>query len=170
MNDAAMRALAIAHDLTSDEQPEKLIAGLHRLIERGIERRNQVLTWANSRAVTENATEHPGGLTGWEASNNWVPLEGFIGVQSNALYGPDNLPEGQQQILLHYGIEFLLKFTALAQALDPPVPLRCILAGSERSVTFRFHQIRPAETWDPNNPWNFSPEKVIVADIAPEPR
>jgi hypothetical protein len=167
MNDAAVEAMA-ALALTGEEHPEKLVSNLQRTVERGIERRDQVLTWAGSRADSARATEHSGCLTGWETGHNWVPLEGFIGVHSNALYGLDKLTEAQERLLLRHGFDFLVKFSALARALDPPVPIRCILAGSEDSVTFRFHQIRPAENWDPDGPWSFRPEKLIVADLLPE--
>ena len=42
----------------------------------------------------------------------------------------------------------MLEFCRLVQALEPPAPVRCIIAVNDTNGTFRFHQIRPGESWN----------------------
>ena len=53
-----------------------------------------------------------------------------------------------RKFLLRHGFAVTLEFCRLVQALEPPAPVRCIIAVNDTNGTFRFHQIRPGESWN----------------------
>ena len=63
-----------------------------------------------------------------------------------------------------HGLAFAVRFGRLVRALDPPAPVRCIVAATETDATFRFHQIRPGEQWHRSD---VDASRMIVLDIEP---
>ena len=61
----------------------------------------------------------------------------------------------------------MLEFCRLVQALEPPAPVRCIIAVNDTNGTFRFHQIRPGESWNSPDLDAHREDKMIVVDIEP---
>jgi len=61
----------------------------------------------------------------------------------------------------------VLEFCRLVQALEPPAPVRCIIAVNDTNGTFRFHQIRPGESWNSPGLDAHREDKMIVVDIKP---
>src|SRR5262249_59659974 len=48
-----------------------------------------------------------------------------------------------ERLLLRHGFAVALEFCRLVQALEPPAPVRCIIAVNDTNGTFRFHHIPP---------------------------
>ena len=74
--------------------------------------------------------------------------------------------EGQRVLLLQ-GLAFALVFSRSVYALDPPSPVRCIIGVNGTSGTFRFHQIRPGESWNLPDLDSYLSDKMMVLDIDP---
>ena len=53
------------------------------------------------------------------------------------------------------------------QALEPPAPVRCIIAVNDTNGTFQFHQIRPGESWNSPGLDAHREDKMIVVAIEP---
>lgn len=156
MNDLAMETLG----LPAGQAPLTAPAGglapdLRRRIARGIARRGRVLTWADSPGDADNAPANFPDLTGWECSNTSFHLEDFVPGD------PD-----QRTLLLH-GIALALELVGLVRVLDPPAAVRCLISASDTGATFRFHQIRPAESWNDPDLDRYRLENLIVVDIEP---
>ncbi|MER5569496.1 hypothetical protein ABT083_25260 [Streptomyces goshikiensis] len=66
-----------------------------------------------------------------------------------------------------HGVAFALEFSRLVYALGPPNPVRCIVGANETNATFRFHQIRPGESWDMPDLDKYHLDRTVVADITP---
>jgi hypothetical protein len=60
-----------------------------------------------------------------------------------------------------------LELRRLVSELGRPVSVRCIVSASETNAIFRFHQIRPGESWNNPNLDAYLLEKVVVLDIPP---
>ncbi|MEI8407202.1 MULTISPECIES: hypothetical protein [unclassified Kribbella] len=48
-----------------------------------------------------------------------------------------------------------------------PGPVRCIVGANETNATFRFHQIRPGESWNRPDLNSYRLERIVVVDIDP---
>ncbi len=167
MNNEAAEALATLHELSTPEQPARLMSGLRAMARKGITRRGDVWTWSGSHADAEQAPHGFPNLTEWEAAHNLMPLEGFIRLHSRALFGSAIVSEADQRLLLRHGFAFAFEFARFVRSLDPPVSIRAILSASADGVIFRFHEIRPGEQWDPTGPWAYRPHKMVKIDIKP---
>lgn len=69
-----------------------------------------------------------------------------------------------RKLLLRHGLAFALEFCRLVQALEPPAPVRCIIAVNDTNGAFRFHQIRPGEGWNSPDLDAHREDKMIVVD------
>jgi hypothetical protein len=167
MNDAAVRTLAMLHGLATLEPSGGLAPALRDIAARGIVRRSQVLTWADSTGNAEGAPSIFKDLTGWECADSSFHLEDLVPVDVVIVDGAPVISEADQQILLLHGIAFALEFSQLVYALQPPSPVRCILGANETNATFRFHQIRPGESWNRADLDGYQMDKMIVLDIEP---
>ena len=168
MNDAAVEMLGMLSGFAAIEPPEGLASGLQERVASGIVRRGKVLTWASSVGGAEAAPSLFETLTQWECSDSSFHLEDVVPVEEVLTVdgAPVIMEEGQRTLLLH-GVSFALRFSQSVYALDPPTPVRCIVAVNETSGTFRFHQIRPGEEWNLPDLDGYRCEKVIVLDIDP---
>ena len=72
-----------------------------------------------------------------------------------------------RKLRLRHGFAVALEFCRLVQALEPPAPVRCIIAVNDTNGTFRFHQIRLGESWDSPDLDAHREDKMIVVDIEP---
>ncbi|HZB33939.1 MAG TPA: hypothetical protein VE465_27505 [Streptosporangiaceae bacterium] len=181
MNDAAAAMLGVLSGSLFLQPPGGLAAGLKERAARGIVRRGNVLTWARSAGAVEPAwSAGPAGtgdgvsplatdLTGWECADSSFHLEDAVPVDNPTVDGVPALSEAHQRVLLLHGLAFALEFSRLVYALDPPTPVRCILGANETNATFRFHQIRPGESWNAPDLDGYRSEKMVVIDIEPTP-
>jgi hypothetical protein len=165
MNDAAVGALGILTGLSALEPPGGLATGLRDLKARGIVRHGDVLTWAGSAGHSGHRVSSD--LTAWECSHNSVHLEDFVPVRIAIVDDAPLISEEDQRLLLLHGLAFALEFARLADALDPPTSVRCIISANETNGTFRFHQIRPGEHWNRPDLDLYRLEKMIVLDMEP---
>jgi hypothetical protein len=171
MNDDAVRLLGVLGRMADIEPPGGLATGLRELLASGIVRRTQVLTWANSQGDADSAPASFPDLTGWECADNSLHLEDDVPVTVTVTEESEpRVSEDDQQVLLSHGIVFAMAFARLVYALDPPGPVRCIIAANETSATFRFHQIRPGERWNLPDLDQFRLDKVIEMDTEPAAR
>jgi hypothetical protein len=60
-------------------------------------------------------------------------------------------------------------FERLAGELHPPIPLRCITGTNETNGVFRFHRIRPEETWPADDLDGYDEAALVVLDFHPRP-
>ena len=171
MNDDAVRLLGVLGRMADIEPPGGLATGLRELLASGIVRRAQVLTWANSQGNADGAPSFFPDLTGWECADSSFHLEDEVPVTVMLTEESEpRISEDDQRVLLSHGIVFAMGFARLVYALDPPGPVRCIIAANETNATFRFHQIRPGERWNLPDLDQFRLEKVIEIDTEPATR
>ncbi|MGW4474320.1 hypothetical protein [Nonomuraea sp. NPDC004354] len=166
MNDAAADMLRVLGGLAGVEPPGGLAAGLRERVAEGIVRRGEVLTWASSTGHAEGFPSFHD-LTGWECSDSSFHLEDHVPIDIVSVDGAPTISDDDQRILLMNGVAFALEFSRLVYALDPPNAVRCIVNANETNATFRFHQIRPGETWNAADLDSFRHDKMIVIDIKP---
>lgn len=167
MNDAAVELLGALDGLAATEPPGGLATGLRERIALGISRRGNVLTWATSVGGSDAAPSYFNDLTGWECSDSSFHLEDSVAVDVETVDGAPVISQEDQRTLLLHGLSFALAFSRLVYALDPPSPVRCVVGANETNATFRFHQIRPGESWNLADLDGYRQDKMIVLDIEP---
>lgn len=171
MNDDAATALRLVDGVLPVPPPGGLAAGLRRILRRGIVRRGQVLVWANSRGNTDGAPWIFHDLTGWECADSSFHIEDYVSVDvSDTGVNEDGVPiisEADQRTLLAHGLTLGIRFTRLVRGLNEPLGVRCIINANETCSTFRFHQIRPGESWNVPDLDEYKLDKMIVIDIEP---
>ncbi len=167
MNDLAVRALGMVSGPGSMEPPGGLGAGLREYAARGIVRRGEVVTWADSTADADNAPSFFPDLTGWECSDSSFHLEDFVPVDEVIIDDQPFIGEDDQRILLLHGVALARVIGGLVYALDPPTPVRCVIGANETDATFRFHRIRVGESWNQPNLDDYRQDKMIVVDTEP---
>jgi hypothetical protein len=104
------------------------------------------LTWADSVGNADGAPSFFKDLTAWECADSSFHIEHHVPAVHVAIV--DEAPvisDSDQRILLVHGLAFGLQFSRLVYALDPPSPVRCIVAANDTNATLRFHQIRHGE-------------------------
>jgi hypothetical protein len=167
MNDFAADILGVLYGLASLEPPGGLSSGLRERAAQGIVRRGKVLTWGSSVGDAAGAPSFFKDLTAWECSDTSFHLEDVVPVDVRTVDDAPVISEDDQRILLLHGVAFALEFSRLIYALDRPSPVRCILGANETNATFRFHQIRPGESWNGPNLDSYRLDKMVVIDIEP---
>ena len=168
MNDDAVTLLGVLGHMADIEPPGGLAAGLRALLASGIVRRAQVLTWAGSQGNADDAPSIFPDLTAWECADSSFHLEDKVPVTVTPTEDSEpRISEDDQRVLLSHGIAFAMGFAQLVYALDPPAPVRCIIAANTTNATFRFHQIRPSERWNLPDLDLFRLDKVIEIDTEP---
>jgi hypothetical protein len=171
MNDDAARLLGVLGGMAGIEPAGGMAAGLRERLSSGIARRAHVLTWANSQGNAGGAPSFFPDLTGWECADSSFHLEDEVPVAVTLTEESEpRISEDDQRVLLSHGIAFAMGFARLVYALDPPGPVRCIIAANETNVTFRFHQIRPGERWNLPDLDQSRLDKVIEVDTHPASR
>ncbi|MER6582508.1 hypothetical protein [Nonomuraea sp. NPDC001023] len=164
MNDSAAGLLGMPGGSGLPAPPGGLAPGLRERVAQGLVRRGAVLGWAASTDGAERAPAPFHDLTGWECDRSSLHLEDFVPVQVVTVgHVPVIGDEGQRVLLLH-GVALALEVGRLARALHPPVPVRCVVSANETSATFRFHRIRPGESWNAADLDGYAGDKVIVVD------
>lgn len=167
MNDAAAGTLGVLSGSATIAPPGGLTPGLRERAEQGIVRRGKVLTWTTSVEDAAGAPSFFKDLTAWECSASSFHLEEFVPVGVDIVDDAPVISEDDQRILLTHGVAFALEFGRLVYALDPPSPVRCIVGANETNATFRFHQIRPGESWNLPDLDGYRLDKMVVIDIEP---
>ncbi|MFD6181813.1 hypothetical protein [Streptomyces goshikiensis] len=167
MNDAAAELLGVLGGLAAGEPPGGLVPSLREHAAQGLVRRGEVLTWASSVGNAAGAPSLFNNLTAWECSDSSFHLEDFVPVDVATVDDAPVISSDDQRILLMHGVAFALEFSRLVYALDPPSPVRCIVGANETNATFRFHQIRPGESWNMPDLDKYRLDKMVVADITP---
>jgi len=153
--------------LSAASQREVSTPGLEGILELGIVRRGQVLTWADSAGNAEGAPSFFPDLTAWECSDSSFHLEDFVPVDAATVNDAPVIDEADQRTLLLYGLNFTLRFARLVHGLDEPTAVRCIIGANETNATFRFHQVREGEHWNPPDLDRYQQDRLIVASICP---
>jgi hypothetical protein len=167
LNDAAAEAVRVLAGFDAVEPPGGLAPELRERATRGLQRRGRVLTWAGSTANADNAPAFFVDLTAWECGDSSFHLEDFVPVDVTTVDDQPFITEADQRLLLLHGLALAREVGRLAYALDPPAPVRCIIAANDTNVTFRFHQIRIGEYWNLPELDSYQRDKMIVVDIEP---
>lgn len=162
LNDHAVRLLGVLGGLGGMTPPGGLAPGLRDKLDRGIERRGETLTWADSVGNIEGAPAFFNDLTAWECSDSSFHLEDHVSLADSP-----KITENDQRILLLHGITFALELRRLVDALEHRTPVRCITSANETNATFRFHQVRPNESWNTPDLDSYQLEKIAVLDFVP---
>ncbi|MFI7416128.1 hypothetical protein [Nonomuraea sp. NPDC049684] len=167
MNDSAAGLLGMPGGPALPAPPGGLAPGLRERVAQGLVQRGEVLGWAASTDGAERAPAPFHDLTGWECDRSSVHLEDFVPVEvGTADHAPVIGDEGQRVLLLH-GVALALEVGRLARALHPPGAVRCVVTANETSATFRFHRIRPGESWNAPDLDGYAGDKVIVVEQGP---
>jgi hypothetical protein len=165
MNDSAAGLLDAVSGF-ADLCPGGLAPELRDRLDRGIVKRGDVLVWSGSVGNAANAPSIFPDLTGWECADSSFHIEDYVSVAVDTVDDEPRISEPDQRILLQQGIAAALQLRRLVYELDMPVPVRCIVSANETNATFRFHQIRPGESWNNPNLDAYPLEKVVVLDIS----
>jgi hypothetical protein len=96
----------------------------------------------------QDAPGRLGDLTGWECAHSSFHIEDYVPVDVAIADDAPVISESGQRTLLIRGLSFGLRFVQLVQGLQEPSAVRCIIGVNETNATFRFHRIRPGETWN----------------------
>lgn len=169
MNDAAVRALGVLTGLAAAAPPGGLAPGLRDRLAPGISRRGEVLVWGDSTGDTGGAPSFFPDLTAWECADSSFHLEDHMPVPVATVDGAPEITEDDQRTLLLHGVALALEFGQLVHALPRPCPVRCVTGANETNATFRFHRIRPGESWNHPDVDTYLDSKLIVIDFAPAP-
>ncbi|MFE6924792.1 hypothetical protein ACFVAV_27465 [Nocardia sp. NPDC057663] len=168
MNDRAARVLGVRGGFDGLDPEGSLAAGLRTWVDGGIECRGEVVCWGPVPAHADDALGRAFDLTGWECSHTSFHLEDFVPVETTCAEGPI-ISVDAQRTLLRQGIALAREVGRLAEDLDTPIPLRCIIATNETNGTFRFHRIRPDESWLVDDLDSYVGDHVVVIDFFPRP-
>jgi hypothetical protein len=168
MNDSATRLLDAVSGLAGLCPSGGLTPELRERLERGIVQRGDVLVRSGSVGNAANAPSIFPDLTGWECADSSFHLEDYVSVTVDTVDDEPRISEPDQRILLQQGIAAALHLRRPVYELDKPMPVRCIVSANETNATFRFHQIRPGESWNNPNLDAYLLEKVVVLDISPQ--
>ncbi|MFF2085913.1 hypothetical protein ACFVVM_19210 [Nocardia sp. NPDC058176] len=164
MNDLAARVLGVRGGFGGLDPDGGLAAGLRTWVDSGIECHGEVVCW---RPVPAHADDAPGQAfdpTGWECSQTSFHLEDFVPVETTYAEGPI-ISVDAQRTLLRQGIALAREVGRLAGDLDTPIPLRCVIATNETNGTFRFHRIRPEESWLVDDLDSYDGDCVVAIDF-----
>ncbi|MEU8322427.1 hypothetical protein AB0C33_29065 [Nonomuraea sp. NPDC048881] len=167
MNDSAAGLLGVPGGPALPAPPGGLAPGLRERVAQGLVRRGEVLGWAASTDGAERAPAPFHDLTGWECDRSSVHLEDFVPVEVVTVDHAPVIGDDGQRVLLLHGVALALEVVRLARALHPRGPVRCVVTANETSATFRFHQIRPGESWNAADLDGYAGDKVIVVDRGP---
>ncbi|MCX4823716.1 hypothetical protein OG883_28350 [Streptomyces sp. NBC_01142] len=187
LNEAAAEALGARCAPGAWGPAGGLAPALAERVARGIVRRGQVLMWAGAGAGAGPAAGAgagagagtgtgsgsgsrdgvvPGGfpdLTGWECSVTSLHLEDFVPVRTTVSEdGVPALDEDVQLLLLQHGFALATEVCRLAGALEPPVPVQCLVSANDSSATFRFHRMRAGESWVAADLDAYRSEKIVT--------
>jgi hypothetical protein len=169
LNDTAARALGVTGGPGALAPGGGLAPGLRERIAGGIARRGHVLTWADSAGDAAGAPGLLPDLTAWECADSSFHLEDLVPVEVALVDDAPLIDEAAQGVLLRHGIAFALEFSALVHGLGDPAPVRCVVGVNETNATFRFHRIRPGESWHHPDLDGYARDKMFVMDICPAP-
>jgi hypothetical protein len=168
LNDAAVQSLGLTNGLQLKVPGDDLSVGLQRRMDRGISRRGAVLTWADSAGAAAGAPSIFNDLTAWECADSSFHIEDFVPVDVAVVDDAPLISDADQRLLLIHGVAFAFQFSRLVYALVPPSPVRCIIGANDTNATFRFHQVRQGEQWNPSDLDSYRQDKMIVLDIEPD--
>ncbi|MET8650280.1 DUF6630 family protein [Nocardia aurea] len=169
MNDRAARLLGLRNGFAGLDPDEELVSGLRTTwVDGGIACRGEVVCWAPVPAYADDAPGRQFDLTGWECFETKLHLEEFVPVERAYPDGPI-IGVDAQRTLLRQGVALAREVGRLAGELSAPIPLRCIISTGEANGTFRFHRIRPEESWLIDDLDSYSREYVVVVDFLPGP-
>ncbi|MFC6012423.1 hypothetical protein [Nocardia lasii] len=164
MNDRATRLLNVRDGFGGLDPEEGLAPALRSRFENGIECRGEVVSWTPLSETADNAPGRLHDLTGWECFHTSFHLEDFVPVDKTYADGPIIGLDGQRT-LLRQGIALARELGHMATALSTPIPLRCIIATNETNGTFRFHRIRPDESWLNDDLDRYEADHLVVIDL-----
>ena len=168
MNDSAAKLLDVASGPAGLAPSDDLSSDLLERLAQGIVYRSRVLVWSGSHADPTSAPSFFPDLTAWECSDSSFHLEDLVAVTVEIVEDAPVISESDQRVLLQHGITFALRFSRLVHELEVPTPVRCIVSANETNATFRFHQIRPNETWNQPDLDEYRLEKIVVLDVKPD--
>lgn len=162
-----MRLLGLHCGLLPAWLPAGTGPGLEGILEGGIVRRGQAVTWAGPAGDAEGAPAAFSDLTAWECSDSSFHLEDFVPVDAVIADDAPVITEAGQRTLLAHGLAFAGRFAPLVNDLGGPAAIRCIVGADQTNATFRFSQIRDGERWHDPRPDCCQLDKIIVAGISP---
>ena len=168
MNRRAAQALGDPTGLDAALPEDLLAPKLRGLIAEGLVRREGVLVFARHADEIGNAPGNSPDLTGWECSVNTVHLDFIVPIAiGSPAAGEPVIDDDAQVHLLRHGLGLAVEIVRLAGELDGPVPVRCIIGANSTSGTFRFHRVRPGETWLVEDLDAYRGEMVAVVESTP---
>jgi hypothetical protein len=168
MNDLAADSLGMLGHLAGAGALGELVPGLRERVAEGIVRRGEVVVFRRDVGADRRVTPGQLDLTGWECNTSSFHLEDVVPVEVTVLdSGQPVISEDDQRCLLVQGLGFAVQIGRLVRALDEPVALRCIVSANSTNGTFRFHRIRPGESWGLPDLDTYLSEKLIEVDVGP---
>lgn len=137
---------------------------LDELVADGILRSGEAIVFAKDIAEAATVAQDID-LTQWECQVNSLHLDDVMSVEVDTLDdGEPVISENEQRRMLSCGVVFSFSIAQLVHGLDDPVQVRCILSANSSSGTFRFHRVRPGQSWLASDLDSYQHEKLIVID------
>ncbi|MFB7716075.1 hypothetical protein [Nocardia sp. NPDC056100] len=165
MNDRARELFDLRTGFAVLDPADGLAAGLRDWADRGLEVRDEVLSW---KPVPFNAADAPadfGDLTGWECAHTVLHLDDFVPVTVSQEGGEPLIGPDDQRELLRQGIVLAREIGRLAGELAVPQSIRCVISANDTNGTFRFHRIRSGESWHDADLDKYETDHVVVMDF-----
>ncbi|MFJ9691239.1 hypothetical protein [Kitasatospora sp. NPDC101183] len=166
MNDAAVEMLGLA-DGAGLMPPEGLSDGLRELLARGITRQGEVISWGSGANGALDAPGNYQNLSVWESSHNSFHLEDYVPVDRLIVECVPQVSEDAQRVLLRQGFALAMGMRGLFAELDPPAPVRFLIAANDTCATFRFVQVREGEAVFGEDLDAFRTDRVLVVEYLP---
>ncbi|GAA2386908.1 hypothetical protein GCM10010420_07230 [Streptomyces glaucosporus] len=109
-------------------------------------------------------------LTDHEAQRNCWHLDDHpdVPVEVDDEGAPHVGPAGRL-LMLRQGLALSRTVRTLARALPDRPPTCCVIGVNETGGTFRFHQVRPGESWVARELDGYGSEPVVVVEDRPAP-
>ncbi|MGW1449682.1 hypothetical protein ACWCO3_15550 [Micromonospora sp. NPDC002411] len=105
-------------------------------------------------------------LTGYECNYNSFHLQDHAPVQATILDdGQPQISDDDRLVLLRLGMAVAAAVLRLVRTQAHPTAVRCIVLVNDTNGTFRFHRIRPDESWiDLDDLERYPREMTVVID------
>ncbi|MEV6330145.1 hypothetical protein [Streptomyces sp. NPDC051909] len=169
MTDASAESLGTAAGGAALTPPGGLAPDLREILAQEVVLKGEALAWAGSpRNLDDAALSRFGDLTGWECFDTSFHLEDNVPVRVHIREdGAPEISEDDQRTLLLHGIACAMEFRHVLRRANHLGPVRCIIGANETNATFRFHRIRPGESWTDPDLDRYRTDKIVVVDIKP---
>ncbi len=152
-----MSELLSSENIDFEQDLPLTVKGLLDLLEAGIHQHGDIYS-ISSREPTHEDIKRAFDETGYEASENHIHMEDYVGRGGNPIE------------LVKVGLAYSQKIAEILKKQFPTIPFQISLSyhtGKYPSCVVRFHKQRPDEHWLTEDLEGYKEEAVLAIDITP---